>query len=294
MPNEENTRLTGRWALDRRQFGTLLALLPSMSARPAAASWHERNLDPFVIYYGSNDDPEIGRYGLAVLDADVEPAALRHRDTTVLLGYLSMGEVDSFRSYYPEVQSEGILGSTNPNWPDARFVDLRDPRWHRRVVEDLVPAILSRGFHGIFLDTLDNAEHLQSVKPGRFAGTIDATVDLMHALRRSIPGVPIMVNRGYALLPRITGQFDMLLGESVRAAFNGKDSYVLLPDRDYKWQRSLMWKARERDPNLGLFSLDYWDPNDKAGIAALHATQRANGFNPYVSTRDLSKIVAPP
>ena len=64
--------------------------------------------------------------------------------------------------------------------------------------------------------------------------------------------------------------------------------------RSYEWQRQQLWAAGRRDPNLRLFSLDYWDPNDKENIAKIHAEERANGFIPYVATPDLTQIVLPP
>jgi polysaccharide biosynthesis protein PelA len=283
--------------LNRRQFAALLGLLPyaRVPAASARQDWQSRRLDPFMIYYGHAARPEIGRYGLAVLDSEVEAAALQGAGDSLILGYFSIGEVASYRPYYAEVAAEGLLGSRNVNWPDARFVDMRDERWHRRVVERVVPEILASGFHGIFIDTLDNAEHLEQTGGTAGSGMIEGAAELVRKLRRAFPGTAIMINRGYATLPRIAGQFDMLLGESVRASYEGKGgSYALLPEEEYKWQRAMMWRARERDPALRLFSLDYWDPRDAAGISRLYATQRANGFTPYVSTRNLSMVVPEP
>jgi hypothetical protein len=55
-----------------------------------------------------------------------------------------------------------------------------------------------------------------------------------------------------------------------------------------------MRQAQRRDPKLRLFSLDYWSPDDHKGIARIYAQERANGFIPYVGTRDLTKIVIEP
>ncbi|MDX6804840.1 endo alpha-1,4 polygalactosaminidase [Terrihabitans rhizophilus] len=283
--------------LDRRQFAALLGLLPYVRVPKASAQqdWRGRRLDPFMIYYGHAARPEIGRYDLVVLDSEVEPAAFRHASNSLILGYFSIGEVAAYRPYYRDVAAEGLLGNRNVNWPDARFVDMRDSRWHRRVVEELVPDILRRGFHGIFLDTLDNAEYLEQKSGAAGAGMIEGAAELVRKLRQAFPQAAIMINRGYATLPRIAGQFDMLLGESVRSSYQGTGgSYVLLSDQEYRWQRAMMWQARERDPGLRLFSLDYWNLKDTAGIASLYATQRANGFTPYVSTRELSTIVPEP
>ena len=124
---------------------------------------------------------------------------------------------------------------------------------------------------------------------------VEGAAELVRGVRRSFPNVPIMVNRGYAVLPRIAGQFDMLLGESVRTTFDARSqTYRAVPEEGYIWQVQKMREARERDRRLRLFSLDYWNPEDREGIARIYAVQRANGFIPYVGTFDLTRIVAEP
>src|SRR5699024_5207195 len=51
---------------------------------------------------------------------------LEQRKTVI--GYISLGEVERYRDYYAEVEKEGILHEKNPNWPDSRFIDVRDQR----------------------------------------------------------------------------------------------------------------------------------------------------------------------
>jgi uncharacterized protein (TIGR01370 family) len=250
----------------------------------------------FLINYGSAVSERIGSYDVAVLDADAATAALARRHPgAIILGYLSLGEVHSGRDYFAEVKADGLLLRPNPSWPDARFIDLRDRRWHRLVIDRLVPAILAKGFNGIFFDTLDDAEFLERQDPARFAGMVDAAAELLREIRQRFPGIPLMVNRGYAVLPRAAGAFDMLLGESVFTTYDAKSgAYRLLPEADYRWQVDRMRDAQRRDPKLRLFSLDYWNPDDPRGTARIYAQQRTNGFIPYVGTPDLTRIVSEP
>jgi hypothetical protein len=121
---------------------------------------------------------------------------------------------------------------------------------------------------------------------------VDAAAALLREMHQRFPGIPIMVNRGYAVLPRAAGAFDMLLGESVFTTWDAASgAYRPTSESDYGWQVEQMRAAQRRDPKLKLFSLDYWDPNDPKGIARIYAQERANGFIPYVGTRDLTKIV---
>ena len=289
LPSRDNGRM------NRRRFALFLALAGSwpalVLARPPNA-FSKRALDPFVVYYGEFADPAIADYALAVLDGTVDGRALQHPDTT-FLGYVSVGEVASYQPQYDEVRKEGILGEVNPNWPDSRFVDMRSELWHRRVLDELVPDLLAKGFDGVFLDTLDNAEHLEAVDPLGFRGMVRGAARLVDEMRRRYADVPIMINRGYKVLPLIAGRFDMLLGESVRSRFS-ESGHVMQSTEDYEWQRNEMWAALDRDPKLRLFSLDYWDPDDRETVAFLYKAQRSNGFIPYVSTKSLQQIFAAP
>jgi hypothetical protein len=49
--------------------------------------------------------------------------------------------------------------------------------------------------------------------------------------------------------------------------------------------------GKARQTQLKVYSLDYWDPADRAGIRDINAIQRAHGFMPYVGTSTLTKII---
>lgn len=279
-------------ALSRRAAAGLLGFLAGAGRARAASSRDCR----FVVYYGQDPEAPIGDFDLAVLEAEAPAGLLARRGRGArLLGYVSIGEVHAGRAYRADVQAAGLLLGPNPNWPDAFFVDMRAPLWERLLLDRIVPDILARGFDGIFLDTLDDAEYLEQQDARRYAGMVEAAAGLVRRMRRRFPGAPIMINRGYAVLPYLPGQFDMLLGESVRTTPNPDgNGYRRVSERDYAWQRDAMWEARRRSPSLRLFSLDYWDPVDGDGIAQIYAEQRRNGFVPYVATPDLTRIIPPP
>lgn len=289
MPRKTGLALA---SIPRRAAAGLLGILGGSGRAWASTAPQCR----FVVYYGLDAEAPIAEFDLAVLEADA-PAGLlaRRRPGARLLGYVSMGEVHTGRAYHADIRAAGLLLGPNPNWPDAFFVDMRAPIWDRLLLDRIVPDILARGFDGIFLDTLDDAEHLEKLDPMRNAGMVEAAAGLVRRMRRRFPGTPIMINRGYAVLPHVPGQFDMLLGESVRTTPDPDgNGYKRVSERDYAWQRDAMWEARRRSPSLRLFSLDYWDPADRDGIARIYAEQRRNGFVPYVATPDLTRIVPPP
>lgn len=252
---------------------------------------------PWVVYYSDKAPLEAFEpFDLLVLDSKYHPPLepLRAQGKT-LLGYISLGEAEKHRHFYGEVKAEGILLMENKYWPGSYFVDLRDPRWARRVLEDLIPHILQKGFDGIFIDTMDNPPHLERLDPKKFKGMTKAAVNLLRSIRQHFPDIPIMLNRGYDLYDQGGAYVDMLLGESVYADydFENKTNQLVEP-KLYQRQVEILQQAKAKHPHLELYSLDYWDPDDRAGIARIYAEQRKNGFHPYVSTIKLDQIISRP
>ena len=248
--------------------------------------------------YYSQDAPlrAFEAFSVLVFDSDAHPPlAPLAAQGKLLLGYLSVGEVASYRSYYPAVRAQGILLGENSNWKGSFFVDVRDSRWTRRVLDELIPQILQRGFAGVFLDTLDNPAHLERMNPRSHGGMSAAAAALVTAIRGRYPHIKIMLNRAYDLLPSVDRHIDYALGESVYADYDFETKrYQFVPRALYEQQVRLLQSARQRRPQLQVFTLDYWDPADRAGVARIYAEQRKNGFHPYVATVELDRVVPEP
>jgi polysaccharide biosynthesis protein PelA len=249
----------------------------------------------WAVYYAAEAEPiAFAPYATVVLDGDRHPpiGPLIERGKTVL-GYLSLCEVASTRAYFAEVQAEGVLLGEHPHWKGTHYVDIRDPRWSRRVIEDLVPRLLRRGFTGVFLDTLDDAAY-QERQLGR-RGMRDAAIQLVKSIRRQYPDVMLMMNRGYDLLPALERDVDAVLAESLYGTYDfAARWYRRVSPADTATQLDVLRAARQRRPSLRLFALDYWDPADADGIADLYRAARAAGFESYVATIELDRLVPEP
>lgn len=251
----------------------------------------------WVVCYG--DCPEPGAllaYDVVVLDADRHPPlrSLVERGRTVL-AYLSVTQIGRSRLYFQELERAGAILGRHPTWTDAHYLDFRRREWTTQVLDNIVPRALDSGFSGLFLDTLDDAEYLERSDPERYSGMRDAAVQLVQTIRRRFPGIVLMANRGYALMPRLASSLDILLGESVVGTFNpATRTYARQTPADVEWQVNALREARRLNPRLKLFSLDYWDPADSEGVLTLYHEQRARGFVPYISTPLLDTVVEEP
>ena len=282
------------WGGGGTAFAALLFLV--LAACPARAD-RDTAAAPWMVYYSDAAPADaFDAFGLLVLDSEAPPslAALKDRGK-VLLGYISLGEVASYRAWFEDLSRQGLLLAENPNWKGSFYVDLRDRRWTKRVIEEIVPAILFEGFDGLFLDTLDNPIHLERVEPETYAGMTAAAARLVRTLRLHYPTIPIMLNRAYPLLPEVEDAIDMALGESVYADYDFETgTYGLVDPETYRLQVEFLTAARARRPELRVMTLDYWDPEDTEGIRRIYEVERANGFEPYVATIALDRIVPRP
>jgi polysaccharide biosynthesis protein PelA len=263
----------------------------SLVASPATTAFK------WAISYAQHPRPEeFQSFELIVLDSDASvslPALARPgRD---LLAYLSLGEIEQHRPYFTWAKSAGILLGENPNWHGSFYVDVRQESWRRRVVDELVPAMLAAGFNGVFLDTLDDAAALEGQNPQSYRGMKTGAAALVRSLRDSFPRMCIMLNRGYDLFPAIAPFVDILLGESVYTTYEtARRGYVRVPAAQYEEQVRRLNKARQANPKLKICSLDYWDPEARKEMRRIYRVERANGFAPYVATRELDRVVREP
>ena len=266
-------------------FATGMALAGN---QPVVRNW--------MLYYGDTLPPErFYAYDLLVFDSQHHPLLSPLLDRGKLLaGYLSLGEVARHHPWFEATKREGLLLGENPNWPGSYFVDIRDPRWARRVVEELVPFVLRQGFHGLMLDTLDNPVELERRDPDLNRGMGIAAAQLVSAIRLHYPDILLIQNRGYPLLEANGSEIDFLLAESLYSTYDfERKHYFKVPEVTYQREHQRLLDLRERFPDLKLLSLDYWDPDDTAGIAAIHRRQRADGFLPLVGVISLDRIIDP-
>ncbi len=254
----------------------LLALL--LAAAPAAAAPRPdlARAARWTCFYGANLSTRAWTsLDMAVVDPDsfVLPAS----SGPVRLAYVSAGEADERRSFWPKVRGRPWVIEPNPEWPGAHRVDVRSAEWRKLLIGSVVPAALAKGYQGVMLDTLDVAEHFESSAPARFPGSLDAAAGFVLDLRAARPDALILVNNGLPLLPRIGPAIDGVLVEdlytsclpgqicrpSAPAVRDAKEAaltafvkatgrpvfvlvYARLGQRRERWVRSAVRRAREK------------------------------------------------
>ena len=275
----------------------LKVVLGLFIAAAAPFAWCSDSAVPWVVHYANKApisayDP----YEVIIVDSDAHPniSELKRSGQKIVLGYISVGEVEKYRKYFSLVKQQGLLMHENANWPNSWMVDMRSKKWVSVLLDHVAPSILASGFDGFFLDTVDNAEYLESLDPVSNAGMEEAAKQIILDLRARFPNAKIMMNRGYAVLPDVGRQIDYLLAESVYSSFDFKQSrYFVVENQQYQEHLNILMQAQKKFPDLKIMTLDYWDPNDKEGFKKIYTLQKNNGFSPFVATIELDRIITP-
>lgn len=176
-------------------------------------------LDPDVVVVDySRDGGEDGER------TPIEVERLRHRPgggSRIVLAYLSIGEAEDYRFYWKDLRTRrSLVGPANPRWPGNYLVRYWDPAWHDIVYRgprSYLNRILTQGFDGVFLDTVDAAERWED------AGIADAPAHMV-ALVRAIaghararhPGFLVVAQNPYRILAE-PGLLEVVSGVSSEA-----------------------------------------------------------------------------
>jgi hypothetical protein len=262
---------------------------PVLSDKPA---WEAAT--SFVCHYGAFVEA-IGLFDIAIL----EPNNITHAQLNWLaergtwsIGYISVGEDHSLRMM--DAQGPGGYASfyiddgagqpaRNNNW-NSYFVDAGNPLWQQLVI-DRARTILSMGFDGIFLDTIDTAEI--------FPDTQQGMATLIRRLRETFPQAKIVANRGFFMMEDFAPYISGIMFEAFSGGFNfALNEFTVHTGGDLAWTT-----ARANEINqirqthyFPVFALDYAAPNDYERIQAFYDRAWAFDFLPSVSVIQLNRV----
>ena len=250
----------------------------------------------WVAYYAADADPEqLKGFDVVVVDSIHHPPLrpLMNRGKTIL-AYVSFGEIAKDRPELPRLEAQGVLIGKNKNWGSST-IDIRRPEWSAMMVEEIVPGLIREGFDGIMIDTLDSSLHLEDTDAATYKGMQEAAIQMVRQVRAHYPNLKIMVNRAFPILPKLAGEVDYVLAESIYSTYHfDTKKHDLIKESYYQSLVSYLSDLKKTNPALQIMTLDYWPPEDIEGVRAIYQAQRASGFTPYVATIDLHHLLSEP
>ena len=97
---------------------------------------------------------DLSGYDLVVVDGDTPARRVKalRAGGAIVLGYLDVGTIEPYRSWYP--QAKPFRMEYWPDWGEW-YADVSRRGFRDLIAGQVAPAVLDRGFDGLFLDNLD-------------------------------------------------------------------------------------------------------------------------------------------
>lgn len=261
-------------------------------ARAAASPF-----DLLVIDYSRDGDNEGAFKPAEIARLQKKPDGSRR----LVIAYLSIGEAESYRSYWrkdwKKHRPTWLLGE-NPDWDENYAVCFWDAGWQAHLCgspDAYLDRILAQGFDGIYLDKCDVGEDLRRREKQAARSRPDLDGDMAALVERLAgyarakrPGFLVVMQNAEPLLerPGLRATIDAVAKEEL---LYGVDAVEKANSRDEtSWsQERLDLMRRDGKP---VFVVEYL--NDRAKIAKAAAALRQMGYVPYIAdkSRELDKL----
>jgi uncharacterized protein (TIGR01370 family) len=215
---------------------------------------------------------------------DIDPPT---RKGTRVFAYLSVGEVNPSRAWFGDIPKSWMLGE-NGQW-GSTIMDVSLKDWQNYLIEKQVAPLWKQGYRGFFLDTLDSYQ-LVVVDHARRLAQQQALVEFIQTLHRRFPGIKLILNRGFELLPLVSAYVSAVAVESLFQAWNPKlHIYEQVVDQDRYWLLDKLNKIRKHY-GLQIIVIDYVAPKERDLARKVAHRISELGFTPWVSNVSMDMI----
>lgn len=233
----------------------------------------------------------LGGFDLVVVDGEEasaeDVAALKAAGATVL-GYLSVGTIEEWRSWYHRLKRYRL--DPDGDWEGEWFANVSKRGLRREFTKRIAPSMLVKGFDGLFLDNVAMIEN-RDYREQRAGMTklVAALGALVHS-----DGRLLFAQNGYGSHKKL-GIFDSLDGwnlESVTWTYDfDRKKYIRNSDRVIGFTLDELRRAVAK--GLIVTATDYTKAGDSAALAEAVANACGAGALPYVSDIGLSAARVP-
>jgi polysaccharide biosynthesis protein PelA len=231
---------------------------------------------------------QLERYDLVVVDGEqTRPSSVARLRATgaVVLGYLSVGTIEPFRSWYPKLKPYRLRDRFKQF--GEIYADVDAPGFRRAISRRIAPHLLRTGFDGFFLDNTDMVETHKRERPGMRR--------LVRSLSRLVHGGGglLFAQNGDASIGNLLRFYDGWNREDVSWTYSFKRRrYVHQPAEEIAGAQSAMRHIGAR--GLLVTATDYTSPGDGVALQESVANACAAGALPFVSDIGLTRLPESP
>ncbi len=234
-------------------------------------------------------------YDMAILGLDDGPPLEEAAESKCLLvAYVSFGEAESYQPYWEKIKDKPWIIKKRLPWKDSYLVDVRNPEWQELILREIIPQAVSKGFHGIFMDTLDTASYLEGKDHLKYAGAKKAAIDLVRKAHGIYPDLYLISNNAYEILPQIAPYLRGVLVEGINSQLDvrrrGGEIGFKKMETEKRRSRVKILKKIQQKYGLPVFALDYAPPEDRVLVRQCVEASRQLGFKPYVAGKERDRL----
>jgi len=241
-----------------------------------------------TFFYGSPFPQELRIYDAIIVEADhTDFAIVPENMQNKLYAYTSLGEVGSDKVYANAVPVDAKL-TRNPAWY-SDVMDQASPSWRNFYIDKIIAPLWQRGFRGVFIDTLD-AYQLAATTPQQKIIQENGMVETLRQMQLRFPGMRIILNRGFEILPRVHESVTAVVAESLFQGWdNVQHAYTPVNGADRQWLLNQLDHVKNTY-HLPVIVIDYVAPQDRQQAREIGKKIRAAGFIPWVSNPELDML----
>lgn len=191
-----------------------------------------------------------------------------HAQGKKVIAYLSVGTIENYRPDAGLLPSE-VVGRVYPEWPDERWLDIRQPEKLKPWLYSRINMILAKGFDAIEPDNLDSYENTTGfdISVDDLKNYLDLLIDLAHSNGLGI---------GQKNVPDLS------------VAYRSKFDWVLTEDAFQQgWQADVQPYIAAGKP---VFAVEYTDETSQSKFQDQYCPQaKGLGYSAILKKRNLNK-----
>ena len=234
-----------------------------------------------ALHYGvSAPLADLKVFDISVVEPDHGQDPVRYRDTTgsELYAYVSVTEVQATRPYYQDIPAAWKL-ARNGAW-NSEVIDQTPAEWPEFFATRVVGPLWDKGYRGFFLDTMDSYRLASQFDEAAQQAGLVRVIETLH---KRFPGIQLIQNRGFEIVPRVGDKIRMVAAESLFKGWNaGSQRYEDVKASDREWLLGQLRTIREQY-GLPVLAIDYVPPHDRDQTRQTAERIKALGFIPWVT-----------
>ena len=249
----------------------------------------------FLVYYG--EPPKsmevLDKYDILILEGEYKWSLPDHLKPKSF-GYISVGELSSYRPFYSRFSGADWIVEANPDWPKSYRVDFRSEEWQSFLLNEWIPSLVEKGFGGLFFDTAETPLYLEDMWPTKYAGNQEALENFTAKVRKRYPKLKIIINNSLATVEVMGDKVDYLLLESLNASFDFEKETYKKSDSTWRAGRiSRIQEIQKMHPHVQILSLDYPGKNQELFDYSCEANSKL-GFKSFMGHVGLNTLPGEP